>query len=303
MERKGRHNVERRVAVGAAAGAICAAGLLLLGFRHAHPPRPAAVPAAHQAAFAGFVTPPGSLQGVVVVLDPGHGGMDPGAVCGPVSEAALTYRTADEVAAGLRAQGAEVVYTVQSRMLDPRLAAIEPPLARPADAVMAATGNPLRLRHSPKPLWQRAARARQVWMQRVRQDPDARRDVFFLSLHYDEYRSEGVSGSVVCVDRRVHRVPAFAGVLAREMAQGHFGRRCEFQGLAGVSGHELGVLDPAYNPIPEKVLLEVTTLSNAEDALQADDPLWRGEMARLIVDAVTRVHRQTVSGPLNPDPP
>ena len=289
MERRGRYHLERRVFAGTVAGAVCAAGLLLLGFRHAHSAR-SVVPAPRRAVSA---VPVGALQGVVVILDPGHGGEDPGAVCGPVSEAALTYRTATEVAVSLQAQGAEVVYTVHSRTLNPVLAAIEPPPARPVDAVMAATGRPLRSRRSPEPLWDRADKARQVWNQRRRSDPNARRDVFFLSLHYDQYHGSGVSGSVVCVDRRMRRVPAFAAALAGEMAQGNYGRRCDFRGIGGVSGHELGVLDPAYNPVPERVLLELATLSNSQDALQAGDPLWRSEMARRIVEAVTLAHSQT----------
>ena len=292
MERKGWHNFERRVFAGTVTGAICAAGLLLLGFRHAHSLR-SATPALRLVV---PVVPNGPLQGVVVILDPGHGGEDPGAVCGPISEAALTYRTATEVASSLRAQGAEVVYTVHSRTLNPLLAVIEPPPARPVDAVLAATGRPLRSRRSPEPLWDRADKARQVWNQRRRWDPDARRDVFFLSLHYDQYHGSGVSGSIVCVDRRMHRIPDFATALAREMAQGNFGRRCDFRGVAGVSGHELGVLDPAYNPVPERVLLELATLSNTQDALEAGDPLWRGEMARRIVEAVNLVHSQNAPG-------
>ena len=275
----------RRVRAGALVviGIACGLGAVSRGFRTTHRSAPAPKPV-------GVPVSALPLAGVVVILDPGHGGEDPGADHGPLSEAMLTYRTAAEVAEALRTRGASVVYTVRSSALARDNAETEPTLTAPTDAKLASTGRPLRARHSPQPLWDRAETAQMVWTTRVHQDKDARWNVFFLSLHYDQFRAPNVSGGVVCVDTRVRRTPALAIALASEMGVGNFGRDCDFRGVRGLSGHAFGVLDPAHNPVPEKVLLEVATLSNPQDQLQAADPVWRIEIARRVTNAIVRVH-------------
>lgn len=273
-----------QIAFFAAAAVFGTAGFLLrTGLRHAPPlPVPRKIIAA--------ALPDGPLAGVVVVLDPGHGGADPGTTAGPLSEAALSYRTAAELAASLTAQGAQVVFTVRSHCLNPALALSEPPLERPTDAVMAATGEALALRHSPRPLWRRAAAARAVWAGR-HTDPHAARDVFFLSLHFDQFPTDTVRGGVVCVDRRCNPIPFLARALAGQMTQDNLCRTGDFHGVRGLAGRELGVLDPKYNPVPEKALLEIATLSNPENAAEAGDAAWRGELVRRITLAITQAHQ------------
>lgn len=269
-----------------AAAAVIAAlgGLMLTGRHHALPTMPKTGAAA---------SPGGPLAGVVVVLDPGHGGADPGTTAGPLSEAALSYRMAAELAASLKAQDAQVVFTVRSRCLNPALALTEPPLERPTDAVMAVTGRALGLRRSPRPLWQRAETARAIWAERVHADPHAARDVFFLSLHFDQFHTDTVQGGVVCVDRRCSPIPFLARALAGQMTPDNLCRATEdFHGIRGLSGRELGVLDPKYNPVPEKALLEIATLSNPANAIEAGDAAWRGELVRRITLAVTETHQQ-----------
>ncbi len=273
-----------QIAFFAAAAVFGTLGFLMLAGRR-HPSRP--IPKKTVAAL-----PAGPLAGVVVVLDPGHGGADPGTTAGPLSEAALSYRMASELAASLKAQDAQVVFTVRSRCLNPALALSEPPLERPADAVMAATGQPLGLRHSPRPLWQRAQTAGAVWAER-HADPHAARDVFFLSLHFDQFHADTVQGGTVCVDRRCHPVPLLARALAGQMTQDNLCRSTEdFHGIRGLAGRELGVLDPKYNPVPQKALLEIATLSNPANAIEAGDAAWRGELVQRITLAITQAHQQ-----------
>jgi len=275
---------ETRTVFIAAAAVLGTLGLfLLVGLRHS-PPHP--LPKQDDA------VPSSPLAGVFVVLDPGHGGADPGTTAGPLSEAALTYRMAAELAVSLQAQGASVVFTVRSHALNLAFASLEPPPERPTDAVMAATGDPLTLRHSPRPLWQRAATARRVWAERLQKDPNAARDVFFVSLHFDQSHAETVQGGLVCVDRRTSPVPGLARVLAGQLADAAGGRTEDFHGIRGLSGRRLGVLDPDYNPVPQRVLLEIATLSNPQNAIEAGDPVWRAELVRRITLAITQAHQQ-----------
>ncbi len=232
------------------------------------------------------------LAGVTVILDPGHGGADSGATRHGDCEADLTYRTAVEVAADVRRAGGRVVFTVRSRALDADLARTEPPLQMPRDAVLASTGAPLRLRRddTPRPLWQRAAVARALW--------DAcsfrtgnRQALFFLSLHYDDFPESRVHGALVCVDRRMGSVPPFARLLAARLCADGLARHDIWHGLSGISARRLGVLDPRENPVPQRLLLEVATISNPADALRAADPAWRKAMAARITAALIAARR------------
>src|SRR5436190_646490 len=101
-----------------------------LGIGHRQAPN---VGAKRQAATAAMRLP---LRGVTVVLDPGHGGVDSGAICRGCREDAVNYRLTATIAAALREAGAAVAYTVRSAALDMPLreGIPEPPLLVPRDA-------------------------------------------------------------------------------------------------------------------------------------------------------------------------
>jgi N-acetylmuramoyl-L-alanine amidase len=140
-------------------------------------------------------TPTGPLSGVLVVLDPGHGGQDSGAVRGGMREDALNYRMAAETATALRRRGATVWLTVTSDTLTLPGSA---PLKVPSDARLVFNNEPLRVRHlfSANDLWRRAALVQKA----VKESPGKR--VFFLSLHADSLESSRWWGARVYRDTR-----------------------------------------------------------------------------------------------------
>jgi N-acetylmuramoyl-L-alanine amidase len=231
------------------------------------------------------------LKGVVVVVDPGHGGADSGANRGGMSEAQLTYRMATTLAASLQQAGAEVIFSVHSTTLTyfPKEGEPEPPLEAPRDARFALDNKYVgaRRQESPEDLYRRAGLAAQVWRSQA-----GRRPVLFLSLHYDALGESRWRGGLICYDARLRQPPRLASELARRWASSGLGG----QRRAGApKPRELGVLNPAHNPVPQSVLIELATISSPRDLSQARSPAWRWKVARLIREAIAATLKNTSS--------
>jgi len=224
------------------------------------------------------------LRGVTVVLDPGHGGVDSGAICRGCREDAVNYRLTATIAAALREEGASVAYTVRSTALDVPLreGSAEPPLIVPSDAHLVYNGF---LAHgTPTYLYQRAAAARPFWEALTPEQRASGRCLYFLSIHHDD--SWGAHGARVAYDRRSGPPPPLATVLARRLSETRFDGGPPLRRTPHSDPRALGVLNPTYNPVPERALLEAATISNATDRARARSRSFRWKMAHLVVAAI-----------------
>lgn len=221
----------------------------------------------------------GPLATLTVVLDPGHGGSDPGASHGGLVESTLTYRMAALLKTRLEADGARVVLTVRSRALEiAPTGRNEPPLSPADDARFALDGTPVAV----EGIYRRADLARRVWDERPRGER-----VVFLALHFDARPGTRSRGGLVCYDRRAGAPPELAGRLAAALIA-H--KRAGDEG-ARLSSRELAVLNPERNPIPDKALVELATLTSAADRAAVRRPAWRAGAVAMLVEALRSPER------------
>ena len=195
-----------------------------------------------------------------------------------VGEAAWTYRMAATLREVLMAAGAHVTTTVRSESLEWRLEEGKPEgmPALPRDAVFGSDGTPVRVaRNGGEHLYRRADVGGAAWRGR---SPGER--VVFLSVHFDAVGASQVRGAVVKWDPRGNP-PAISARL---------GRWLEATGLSGnrrsVDPQQLGVLAPERNPVPERVLLELANLTNAQDRAALSTAAWRWRAARVVAAAL-----------------
>lgn len=208
----------------------------------------------------------GALDGVVVVLDPGHGATDPGChftlkqgnMAQEYWEAAYTYAAALDLGAMIRAEGGKVYLTCWSDTA----AAFKAPNAQtprplPRDAVFTDDGSPAvtgangGLRH-------RAEYCSSIY-QRLGQPEH----FYFLSLHIDAMGSGNWAGSHVCLDKNQEN-PGLAYTLESRIKQYGCPRTLDEVPQALIAHQGLGVL--RTNEAPQAALLEMCLPSNSKDS-------------------------------------
>ncbi|WP_103171423.1 N-acetylmuramoyl-L-alanine amidase [Paracoccus sp. SY] len=217
-------------------------------------------------------------EGFTVVLDPGHGGFDPGALAEGESEANLVLVFSLELRAALQARGITVEMTrsddsfvaLERRMTTARQARGDLFISLHADALPQgqAAGATVYV-------WNPAAddrAAEQLALRHGRDDLVAGAD---LTGHDDALT--GVLMDFVRTDTQP-RSESFARWLTSRMS------------LMGIGMHERPVQRATYSvlksPDIPSVLLELGFISDHDDRANLLNPLWRGRMVQVVSDAI-----------------
>jgi N-acetylmuramoyl-L-alanine amidase len=214
-----------------------------------------------------------------IVLDPGHGGVDPGAVRGDITEADLVLRFARELAEALRRTGrADVVLTRQADVFVPLPTRVTLARAAGADAFVSIHADALAEgRARGATVYTLADRASDAASAALAEQHD-RAD---LLQGVDLSSSDDVVAGVLMDLARVETAPraaALADSLVESLGRGDVRLHSRPRGEAGFT-----VLRAADIP---SVLLEIGFMSDAADLANLQDPDWRATMQAALVEGL-----------------
>jgi N-acetylmuramoyl-L-alanine amidase len=238
------------------------------------------------------------LQGVTVILDPGHGGIDSGSICSGTREDALNYRLTATIGAALKNAGAKIVYTVRSKSLNVNLeeGRAEPALIIPEDARLAYDGTTIL--GNKKSLGARAAVGRPYREALSSEQKRVGSGLYFLAVHHDE--NKDVRGGRIEYDNRGGDPPLLALVLTQRMSLQTFVNKLTSWCRKNPDSRHLWVLKPANNPIPQRALLEAATISHPKDRDLANSRQFRWKMANMVRDSLVECEKTLKKGPVAP---
>ncbi|MCA0272805.1 MAG: N-acetylmuramoyl-L-alanine amidase [Proteobacteria bacterium] len=216
---------------------------------------------------------------LVVVVDPGHGGIDPGAEAGGKVEAAVMQTFARELAEVLRRAGMNVVLTREEDVFVPLETRISIARASGADVFLSLHADALAEGEATgATVYALAEEATDAASARLAE----RHDRADLLAGIDLTGQDDVLASVMMDLARAETQPRadrLAQALVREIgARGGKMHRHPIQGAA------FSVLK---SPDIPSLLLEVGFLSSARDRVRLDDPEWRAMMQAAILAALT----------------
>lgn len=216
---------------------------------------------------------------LVVAIDPGHGGVDPGAVRGPYTEADLVLTFSRELRDALRRTGlVEVVLTREADLFVPLPARVTAARAAGADLLISV--------HADALAEGRARGATVYTLSDTASDAAAaalaeQHDRADLLAGIDLHGADDVVAGVLMDLARIETAPrsaAFAATLVAQIEAVDLGLHRRPLGEAGFN-----VLRAADIP---SVLLEIGFMSDEADLRNILDPDWRATMQGAIITAI-----------------
>jgi N-acetylmuramoyl-L-alanine amidase len=213
-----------------------------------------------------------------IAIDPGHGGHDPGAQVGAISEAALMLGFAQELAELLTREGFEVVSTRQDDSFIPLERRMTIARAARADLFISLHADAL-------PAGEAAGMSIYTW------DPDADdRATRELAMRHD--RADLVAGlNLVGTDDQVADVLMDLARLETHPRSEAFAKFAVSElNRAGVAMHRRPVRGAAFSvlksPDIPSVLIELGFLTDPGDRANLFNPEWRAETAQALARAI-----------------
>lgn len=226
------------------------------------------------------VTAPAAVAGdrLLVVLDPGHGGIDPGAQVGDVSEATLMLGFAREFAAVLRDRGIQVVLTREDDRFVPLEARTSVARAKGADLFISLHADAL-------PAGEAAGAAVYTWD--ARSNDRAARQLVLLHDRSDMLAGLDLSGTDEDVSRALFDLARLDTQPRSTDAARQLVARLD---AAGVDMHRVPIRGAAFSvlksPDIPSVLIELGFLTDPDDRANLLDPGWRSLVASALADGI-----------------
>ncbi|WP_410218344.1 N-acetylmuramoyl-L-alanine amidase [Paracoccus sp. (in: a-proteobacteria)] len=222
---------------------------------------------------------PARADGLVVMLDPGHGGFDPGAQANGETEAQLVLAFAQELRKALQARGVSVEMTRDSDVyvrLEQRMTA-----ARQSGAHLL-----LSLHADALPRGQAAGATVYVW--NSGSDEQAARQLAMRHQRDDLLSGVDLSGQD---DALTMALMDFARTDTQPRSEGFARLLASRMALLGIGLHGRPVQGAAFSvlksPDITSALLELGFISDDTDLANLTDPLWRARMVEAVADATT----------------
>lgn len=220
--------------------------------------------------------PPG---GLVVTLDPGHGGFDPGAQAGGETEAHLVLGFAQELRRALEARGVTVAMTRE----DDSYVRLEDRMT-----VARASGSRLLLSLHADALPQGQAAGATVYVWTPAADDRAAAQLALRHQRDDLLSGMDLSGQD---DGLAHALMDFARTDTQPRSEAFARLLTSRMALRGIVLHGRPVQGAAFSvlksPDIASVLLELGFVSDPQDLANLTDPDWRARMVEAVAEAVT----------------